>query len=174
MFPVMCVDVLSEGPKVLEVSGLARVANLVFDLVGETGIEFMTEGGFPVAAKLGAETIELHEIADDAMGFLHTKVVELVLGIADGIVGTKLAREFCEELAPVVHPQRTLVGSDVAEQIGFKPLQGHTFQVGLSEGDFRSVFVEGPRTVLEVQLALDEESAKLFCLSAVEGIGFVD
>ena len=91
MFPVMCVDVLSEGLKVLEVSGLAHVANLVFDSVRETGIEFMTEGSFPVATKLRAETIELDEVADNAMSFLHTKVVELVLGIADGIVGTKLA-----------------------------------------------------------------------------------
>ena len=67
-----------------------------------------------------------------------------------------------------------MVGSNVAEQVGFEPFQGHTFQVGLSEGDFHLVFVEGPRTVLEVQLTLDEESAKLFCLSAVEGIGFAD
>ena len=173
-FPVACIDVLSEGLKVLEVLGLAHAANLVFDLVGETSIEFMMEGGFPVAAKLRAKTIELNEVTDDAMSFLHAKVVELVLGITDGIMGTELAREFREELMPVVHPQGTLVGSDVAKQVGFKPLQGHTFQVGLSEGDFRSVFVEGPRTVLEVQLALDEESAKLFCLSAVEGIGFAD
>ena len=168
----MCIDVLSKGPKVLEVSGLARAANIVFDSVRETGIEFMTEGGFPVAAKLRAETIELDKVTDNAMSFLHTKVVKLVLGVADGIVGTELAREFREELAPVVHSQRTLVGSNVAEQVGFEPFQGHTFQVGLSEGDFCSVFIEGPRMVLEVQLTLDEESVKLFCLSTVKGIGF--
>ena len=91
MFPVTCVDVLSEGPKVLKVSGLAHAANLVFDSVGETGIEFMMEGGFPVTAKLRAEAIEVDEITDDAMSFLHTKVVELVLSVADGIVGTELA-----------------------------------------------------------------------------------
>ena len=67
-----------------------------------------------------------------------------------------------------------LVRSDVAKQVRFEPLQGHTFQVGLSEGDFRSVFVEGPWTVLKIQLALDEESAKLFRFSTVEGIGFAD
>ena len=67
-----------------------------------------------------------------------------------------------------------MVGSDVAKQVGFEPFQGHTFQVGLSEGDFHSVFVEGPRTVLKIQLALDEESAKLFRFSTVEGIGFAD
>ena len=72
------------------------------------------------------------------------------------------------------HPQWTLVGSDVAEQVRFEPLQGHTFQVGLSEGDFHSVFIEGPRTVLKIQLALDKESVKLFCLSAIGGIGFAD
>ena len=166
-FPVTCVDVLSEGLKVLKVSGLARVANLVFDSVRKTSIEFMTESGFPIATKLRTETIELDEIADDVVSFLHTKVVELVLGVADRIVGTELAREF-------VHPQGTLVGSDVAEQVGFEPFQGHTFQVGLSEGDFRSVFVEGPWTVLKIQLTLDEESAKLFRFSTVEGIGFAD
>ena len=127
MFPVTCVNVLSEGPKVLKVSGLARATDLVFDSVGETGIEFMTEGSFPVTAKLRAEVIELDEITDDAMSFLHTKAVELVLSITDGIVGTELAREFRKELAPVVHPQRTLVGSDVAEQVRFEPFQGHTF-----------------------------------------------
>ena len=67
-----------------------------------------------------------------------------------------------------------LVRSDVAKQVRFEPLQGHTFQVGLSEGDFRSVFIEGPRMVLEVQLALDKESVELFCLSAIKGIGFTD
>ena len=87
----------------------------------------MTKSGFPIAAKLRTETIELDEIADDAVSFLHTKVVELVLGVADRIVGTELAQEFREELVPVVHPQRMLVGSDVAEQVGFKPFQGHTF-----------------------------------------------
>ena len=173
-FPVTCVDVLSEGPKVLKVSGLARAANLVFDSVRETSIEFMTEGGFPVAMKLRAETIELDEVTDNARSFLHTKVVELVLSITDRIVGTKLTQEFSEELAPVVHPQGTLVGSNVAEQVGFKPFQGHTFQVGLSEGDFRSVFIEGPRTVLKIQLTLDEQSVKLFCFSTIEGIGFMD
>ena len=127
VFPVACVDVLSEGPKVLKVSEFARAADLVFDSVGETGIEFMTKSSFPIATKLRTETIELDEIADDAVSFLHTKVVELVLGVADGIVGTELAQEFREELAPVVHPQRTLVGSDVAEQVGFEPFQGHTF-----------------------------------------------
>ena len=150
------------------------MANLVFYLVRKTGIEFMTESGFAVATKLRTETIELDEIVDDALSFLHMKVVELVLGVADRIVGTELAREFREELAPVVHPQGTLVGSDVAKQVGFKPFQGHTFQVGLSEGDFRSVFVEGPWTVLKIQLTLDEESMKLFRFSTVEGIGFAD
>ena len=38
----MCIDVLSEGPKVLKVLGLACAANLIFDSVRETGIEFMT------------------------------------------------------------------------------------------------------------------------------------
>ena len=41
--------------------------------------------------KLRAEMIELDEVMDDAMGFLHAKVVELVLSISDGIMGTKLA-----------------------------------------------------------------------------------
>ena len=91
MFPVTCVDVLSEGLKVLKFSGLARAANLVFDSVGETGIEFMMEGSFPIAVKLRAETIELNEVADNAMSFLHTKVVELVLSVANGIMGTELA-----------------------------------------------------------------------------------
>ena len=154
--------------------GLAHAANLIFDSVGETGIEFMTEGGFPVTAKLRAKTIELDEVTDDMMGFLHAKVVELVLSTANGIVGTELAQEFHKELMPVVHPQRTLVGSNVAEQIGFEPLQGHTFQVGMSEGDFHLAFVEGPRTVLKVQLALDKEGAELLCLSTVEGVRFMD
>ena len=51
----------------------------------------MMEGGFPVAMELRAEVIELDEVMDDAMSFLHMKVVELVLGIADGIMGTELA-----------------------------------------------------------------------------------
>ena len=67
-----------------------------------------------------------------------------------------------------------MVRSDVAEQVGCEPLQGHTFQVGLSKGDFCLVFVEGPQTVLKIQLALDEESAKFFHFSTIEGIGFAD
>ena len=51
----------------------------------------MMKGGFPVATKLRTETIELDKVTDDAMGFLHTKVVKLVLGITDGIMRTELA-----------------------------------------------------------------------------------
>ena len=108
------------------------------------------------------------------MGFLHIKVVKLMLRITDRIMGAELAREFHKELSPVVHPQRTLVGSNIAKQVRFKPLQGHTFQVGLSKGDFCLVFIEGLKMVLEVQLALDKESVELFCLSAIEGIRFTD
>ena len=90
-FPVTCIDVLSKGLKILKVSGLACAADLVFDSVGETGIEFMVKGGFPITTKLRAKMIELDEVVDNVMGFLHTKVVKLVLSVTDGIVGTKLA-----------------------------------------------------------------------------------
>ena len=66
-FPVMCVDVLDKSPKVLEVSELTHVADLIFDLVRETSIEFVAVGGFPVTAKLRAEIVELDEVADNVM-----------------------------------------------------------------------------------------------------------
>ena len=43
MFPVTCVNVLGESPKVLKVLGLAHLADLVFDSVRETSIEFVVE-----------------------------------------------------------------------------------------------------------------------------------
>ena len=87
----MCIDVLGKSPKVLQVSGLTHAADLIFDSVGETSIEFVAFGGFPVTAKLRSETVELDEVGDDVMGFLHMKVVELMLSITNGIVGTELA-----------------------------------------------------------------------------------
>lgn len=60
-FPVTCINVLSEGLKVLKVWGLAHAADPVFDSVGKTGIEFMAKSSFSVTAKWKAEMIELNE-----------------------------------------------------------------------------------------------------------------
>ena len=46
-----------------------------------------------------------------AMGVLHTKVVKLVLGIGNGVVGTEGGLELYDKLTSTGHPQGTCIGT---------------------------------------------------------------
>ena len=45
---------------------------------------------------------------------------------------------------------------------------------GLSKGDLHLVGPESLQLILEIELALDEECAKLLRIGTIKGIGFVD
>ena len=128
-FPVASVDTLREAAQVLELSWFAYAANFVFDAVGQTGIKLVTKGGVAITLELRHEAVELHDVANDSLRVLHPQVVELVLSVSDGVVRAELELEFCDEFAPIVHPEGTIVRIEGTKEVGFEPLERHTFEV---------------------------------------------
>jgi hypothetical protein len=60
------------------------------------------------------------------------------------------------------------------EQVRFEPLQSHTFEVRLREGDFSAVRPEGLWMILEVELALHKENAELAGICPIKLVRFSD
>ena len=89
----------------------------------------MTKGGIAITLELRREGVEFHDVANNSLRVLHPQVVELVLGVSDGVVRAKLELEFCDEFAPIVHPEGTIVRVEGTEEVGFEPLKRHTFEV---------------------------------------------
>ena len=123
------VDTLHEAAPVLELSWFAYTADFVFDAVRQTGIKLVTKGGVAITLELRREAVELHNVVNDSLRVLHPQVVELVLGVSDGVVRAKLELEFCDELAPIVHPEGTIICVEGTEEVRFEPLKRHTFEV---------------------------------------------
>ena len=174
LFPVAGVDALREAVQVLELSWLAYVADFVFDAVSQTGIKLVTKGGVAITLELRREAVELHDVANDSLRVLHPQVVELVLGISNGVMRAELELEFCDELAPIVHPEGTIIRVEGTEEVGFEPLERHTFEVQLHECDFGSIRVKGTSPVLEVELTLHQKGTELLGVGTIEGVWFAD
>ena len=173
-FPVASIDALRETAQVLELPWFAYVADFVFDMVGQTGVEFVTKGGVAITLELRREAVEFHDIANDSLRVLHPQVVELVLSVSDGVAQAELELEFCNEFAPIVHPEGTIICVEGTEEVGFKPLERHTFEVRLRECDFGSIRVKGSSPVLEVELALHQKGAELLGVGTIESVWFAD
>ena len=85
------------------------VTDFVLDSVRETGIEVMMQSTIAISLNLGCDSIEVNHIVVDTMGILHMKVVELMLGISNRVVGTEGGLALYDELTPTGHPQGTCV-----------------------------------------------------------------
>ena len=170
----MSVDALRETAQVLELPWFAYMADFVFDAVGKTGVELVTKGGVAITLELGREAVEFHNVMNDSLHVLHLQVVELVLGVSNGVVQAELELEFCDEFAPIVHPEGTIICVEGTKEVGFEPLKRHTFEVRLRECDFGSIRVKGSLPVLEVELTLHQKGAELLGVSTIEGVWFAD
>ena len=109
-FPVSGVDFLGDGVKTVESAWFTDAADLILDSVGETRIEVVTQGAITVSPNLGCNSVEVDHIAIYVMGVLHAEMIELMLGIGNGVVWTKLGLELNDELSPTGHPQGTCIG----------------------------------------------------------------
>ena len=85
-------------------------ADLVLNSVRETRIEVVMQSAITVSPNLRRDSIEVDHIAVYAMGVLHVEMIELVLGIGNGVVGTESGLELYDELTPAGHPQGTCIG----------------------------------------------------------------
>ena len=128
-FPVASVDTLCKAAHVLELSWFAYVADFVFDVVGQTSIKLVMKGSIAIALELRHEAVEFHNVVNDSLHVLHPQVVELVLGVSNGIVRAELELEFCDEFVPIVHPEGTIICVEGTKKVGFEPLKCHTFEV---------------------------------------------
>ena len=108
MFPVSGVDFLGNGAKTVKSAQFTNAADLILDLVRETRIEVVTQGAITVSPNLGHDSVEVDHIAIYVMGVLHVEMIELVLGISNGVVWTERGLELYDELTPAGHP--SLVG----------------------------------------------------------------
>ena len=108
-FPVSGINFLGNGMKTIEGTCFTNVTDLILNSVGETGIEVMMQSAIAISLNLGHDLIEVDHIAIDAMGVLHVEVIELVLGISNGVVGTESGLELYDKLTPTGHPQGTCV-----------------------------------------------------------------
>ena len=174
LFPVAGVDALREAAQVLELLWFAYVADFIFDVVGQTGIKLVTKGGVAITLELRCKAVELHDVANDSLRVLHPQVVELVLGISNGVVQAELELEFCDEFVPIIHPEGTIVRVEGTEEVGFEPLKRHTFEVRLRKCDFGLIRVEGSSPVLEVELALHQKGTELLGVGTIKGVWFAD
>ena len=105
------------------------MADFVFDMVGQTGIKLVTKGGVAITLELGREAVEFHDVANNSLRVLHSQIVELMLGVPDGVMWAELELEFGDKFAPIVHPEGTIVRVEGTEEVGFEPLKRHTFKV---------------------------------------------
>ena len=150
------------------------MADFVFDTVGQTSIKLVMKGGVTITLELGRKAVEFHNVANNSLCVLHSQIVELVLGVPDGVMWAELELEFCDKFTPIVHPEGTIVCVEGTEEVGFEPLKHHTFEVGLRECDFGLIRIEGSSPVLEVKLALHQKGTELLGVSTIEGVWFVD
>ena len=96
-----------------------------------------------------------------------------MLRIANRVVGAEIRSEFLSEPRVIIHPPGVEVR--IAQQeLGLEPIKRHALEVGLGIDDLGAVIVEGPRAVLEVQLALHEERTEFLRLGTVELVRFAD
>ena len=100
---------MGDGAKTIESARFTDAADLILDSVGEIRIEVVMQGAITVSPNLGRDSVEVDHIAIYAMGVLHAEMIELVLGIGNGVVWTERGLELYDELTPAGHPQGTCV-----------------------------------------------------------------
>ena len=130
--------------------GFTDVTDFVLDLVGETGVEMVPQGAITVSLDLGHDPIEVYHIVVNAMGVLHAKVVELMLGVSNWVMRTEGGLEFYNKLLPVAHPVGTSVRVCESKKVWLEPFEGHSFQVRLHVGDLSAVSPKSLWPILEV------------------------
>ena len=101
----MGVDFLGDSAKTIESAWFIDATDLVLDSVGETRVEVVTQSTITVSLNLGHNSVEVDHIVIHVMGVLHVEMIELVLGIGNGVVGTESGLELYDELTPAGHPQ---------------------------------------------------------------------
>ena len=150
MFPVSGINFLSEGTKPIQGLGFTNTTDFILDSVGETDVKMMLQGAITISLDLGRDPIEVYHIAVNAMGVLHAKVVELVLGIGNWVMRTEGGLKFYNKLLPVTHPVGISIGVCESKKVWLKPFKGHSFQVRLHIGDLSVVSLKSLWTILEV------------------------
>ena len=108
-FPVSGIDFLGDGAKTVESVWFTDAADHILDSVAETRIEVMMQSTITISLNLGCDLIEVDHIAINAMGVLHVEIIELMLGISNGVVWTERGLELNDELSPTGHPQGTCI-----------------------------------------------------------------
>ena len=73
-------------------------------MVREAGVEEAAECAISIVPDLGCEAVEIDDVSHNQMVVPHGEVLELVLCISNGVMGTKGFLEFSYKVNPAVHP----------------------------------------------------------------------
>ena len=96
-----------------------------------------------------------------------------MLHITNRVMGAEICSEFLGEPQVIVHPQQAELRIS-QQELGLEPIKCHALEVGLGVDDLCTVIVEGPRAVLEVQLALHEEHTEFLRVGTIKLVRFTD
>jgi hypothetical protein len=135
VFPVPAVNGLREGTKFPKSLRFPNAGNLILDSVREPVVEMMSESTFAITLDLGCKVIELHHVLVDVLAILHREMVKLVFSVTNRIMGSEIGLELEDEFPVIVHPVWAKHWVAQLEEIGLKPLESHSFEVGLGKGN---------------------------------------
>ena len=79
------------------------MGNFILEAVREAGVKEAMECTISIFLDLGCKVVEIDDIPCDPMVIPHGEVLELVLCIGNGVMGTKGFLEFSYEVNPAVH-----------------------------------------------------------------------
>ena len=78
------------------------MGDFILEAVRETRVEEVVECAISVVLDLGCEAVEINDVLCDLVVVPHGEVLELVLCISNGVMGTKGFLEFSYKVNPAV------------------------------------------------------------------------
>ena len=111
----------------MQSQGFPNLSYLIFETIWEAGVKQAAEHAISVVLDLGGESVEVNYVPCNAVSILHPEMLELMLSISDGVVRSKGALEFSDEVDPTVHPVWMVSQIARVQQVQFEPFQRHTF-----------------------------------------------
>ncbi len=92
---------------IAEIVRLPMVSHIILNVCAKSAVKSMAKGIVTIA-NLGGVLIELNHILHDSVSVPHPEMFEGILGISDGIEGTKIGSKFLKEGSIGVLPCRQI------------------------------------------------------------------
>ncbi len=170
--PIVSIEFLGQEMHVTEIVRLPVMSHIILNACTKSAVEDMAKG-IVVVADLGGVLIELNHVFHDSVSVMHPEMFESILGISNGIKGTKVGLEFIEESSVGVLPCRQIPRIWV-EDVWFKPVKGGAGEKENGVVDFTSIRRKSSGSVIKVQLEGNNKSLEFPWVGAIKSIRFLD